>query len=279
MKEFDSVLSDYQRAFLKKYPCPQLFSVISWGCAATAWLARVLNHHPDIFCVHAANHAWHVLGNSEKLDGLAYLRVVGQQGHAHSAAGEVHGASRHLVAECRRTLGDRFNAAVVVRNPVPRLHSQLALYEDFAGVNAWNIDYVDSIIARTGVILPAADDASRFFVHAANMLNAILDERDVGRIYRAEDLTSDSQVLGEFVEEITRGKVSPDSEWLHAALQTRKVNVHAGNRPHRDLDDWQIDVIQKVVDPRAWEVYEALGYARPEFAAVTGVFDSHATSA
>lgn len=267
MEQFVEGLTDYQQAFLRKYPYPQLFAVISWGCAATAWLATVLNRHPDIYCVHAANLSWHVLGNCEKLDGARYLRIIGSQGHAHLAAGGVHGMSRHLVPECHRTFGDKFNAAVVVREPISRLYSQLALYQDFEDLQIWDVAYLDAILSRTGIALAPGDYQSRLFVHAANMLNAILDERAAGRIYRSEDLTSNAQALGEFVEEITRAKVSPTSEWLQSALQIKKVNVHAGRHSGYKLDDWQIDVIRRVVDPRAWELYEALGYARPEFAA------------
>ncbi len=258
-------LTDRQKAFLRTHPYPQLFAVISWGCAATRWLATVLNRHPDIYSVHAANHHWHVLGNCERLDGVPYLRVIGCQGYTHIAAGEVHGVSRHLVPECRRSFGDKFNAAVVVREPIARLHSQLALFEDRKGIRAWNVDYLDPILSRTGIAVAPEDYESRLFVHAANMLNAILDERDVGKIYRAEDLTSNGQILGEFVQEITRGKISPASDWLTSTMETGKVNVHAGQRPRRELDDWQLDVIRKVVDLRAWEIYESLGYARPEF--------------
>jgi hypothetical protein len=266
VEQFVEGLTDYQRAFLKKYPYPQLFAVISWGCAATSWLATVLNRHPDIFCVHAANLHWQVLGNCERLDGIPYLRIIGSQGHAHVAAGGVHGVSRHLVPECRRSFEDKFNAAVVVREPVSRVHSQLALYQDFEGLRVWNVDYLDAILARIGIAVEAGDYQSRLFVHAANMLNAILDEREVGKIYRSEDLTSNSQVLGEFIEEITRGKVSPSSDWLESAIRTKKVNVHSARHPQREFDEWQIDVMRKVVDPRAWEVYESLGYARPDFA-------------
>ena len=266
MELFVEGLTDYQKAFLRKYPYPQLFTVVSWGCAATAWIAAVLNRHPDIYCVHAANSFWHVLGNCEKLDGVPYLRLIGSQGHAHSAAGGVHGVSRHLVPECRQSFGDTFNAAVVVREPISRLHSQLALYRDFEGFRAWDVDYLDAVLARAGIVVAPEDYQSRLFVHAVNMLNAVLEEREVGRIYRSEDLTSISEVLGEFVEEITRGKVSPASEWLLSAIQTKKVNVHSGQESRHALNGWQIEVVRKVVDPRAWELYESLGYARPEFA-------------
>jgi hypothetical protein len=279
VEQFVDGLTDYQQAFLRKYPYPQLFYVVSWGCAATSWLATVLNRHPDIYCVHAANMHWHVLGNSEKLDGVPYLRIIGSQGHAHTAAGGVHGISRHLIPECRRKFGAKFNAVVVVREPVSRLESQLALYDDFEGLKVWNVDYLDAVLIRSGIVLAPGDYRSRLFVHAANMLNAILDEDEVGKIYRSEDLTSNVQMLGEFVEEITRGKVSPDSAWLQSALETKKVNVHAGQRPRRGLDDWQIDVVRKVVDPKAWDMYEALGYPRPEFAVDSGVIHRQSKTA
>jgi hypothetical protein len=271
MEPYTEDLTNRQKAFLGKHPYPQMFAVISWGCAATRWLATVLNRHPDVYCVHAANIHWNVLGNCERLDGVPYLRVIGSQGYTHIAAGEVHGVSRHLVPECRRIFGEKFNAAVVVREPIARLRSQLALYEDAKGVRMWNIDYLDAILSRTGIVVAPEDYKSRLFVHATNMLTAILDERDVGRIYRSEDLTSNSEVLGEFVEEITLGKISPAAEWLQSAMETRKVNVHAGQCPRRELSDWEIDVIRKVVDPRVWEMYESLGYTRPEFAAGNSV--------
>jgi hypothetical protein len=217
--------------------------------------------------VHAANHHWHVLGNCEKLDGARYLRIIGSQGHAHVAAGGVHGISRHLVPECRRIFGNQFNAAVVVREPLARIRSQMALHRDFEGLQVFDLGYLDAILDRTGIALEPGDYQSRLFVHAANMLNAVLEEREVGRIYRCEDLTSDTDMLGEFVDQITRGKVSPDFQWLNSALETKRVNVHAGRYPSHELDDWQVDVIRRVVVPQAWDLYEGLGYARPEFAA------------
>jgi hypothetical protein len=176
-----------------------------FGCAATAWLATILNRHPDIYCVHADNLHWQVLGNYERLDGVPYLRIIGSQGHAHIAGG-IHGVSRHLVPECRRSFGNKFNAAVVVREPLVRVRSQLALYRDFEGVRAWDVEHVDQILARTGIAVGSGDYQARLFIHAANMLNAILDEGAVGKIYRSEDLTSNGDALGEFVDEITGEK-------------------------------------------------------------------------
>jgi hypothetical protein len=259
-------LSEDQRLFLTIYPPAQLFAVISWGCAATAWLSRVLNSQPDIFCVHAFNTYWNVLGGGEKLDGVPYLRIIGSQGHAHVAAGDVHGISRSLVPELRRTFGNRFNAAVVVREPLARLRSQLALFEEYQSLNhAWNLSYIDGLIDRHGIVLPVNDFLHRAFIHGANMLNAILEEKAVGKIYRSEDLTNSDSILGDFITEITRGRVVPEADWLRAAVGTKRVNAHSGRSAPAPFADWQIDAIRKVVDPHSWELHAELGYPLPQF--------------
>jgi hypothetical protein len=255
-----SHLSDYQLEFLQDVSCPQLFAVISWGCAATAWLAKVLNGHPEIFCVHAGNHSWHVLGNVACVDGPDYLQIIGHKGRHHLAAGDVHGVSRHHIPELRRTLRNRFNAVVVVREPISRLRSQLALFDRYEKYEVWNLKYLDDLISRAGVILPSDNYGCRLFVHGANMLNAILEEEAVGKVYRAEDVTRRPEILGDLIAEITRGIVLPSATWLRAAIETPGINQHAGRSAGRSLADWQVDVIKRVVDPRAWEMYQELGY-------------------
>jgi len=144
------------------------------------------------------------------------------------------------------------------------------LFERVASHKAWgDLEYVDGIIARTGVTLPPDDYGARFFVHAVNMLNAILEESAVGRIYCCEELAKNAETLGDFVEEITRGKVSPGSQWLHCVLQLPRVNGHAF-QPRR-FSDWEADVIRRVVQPRAWELYQELGYPPVDFDSLSGV--------
>lgn len=258
-------LSEHQAAFLRHFPCPQLFAIVSWGCAATDWVAATLNRHPDIFCTHAANDTWHYLGGCERLDGVRYLRVIGSQGHAHAAAGDVHGVSRHHVAELRLAFGDKFNATVVIREPLPRLYSQLAIYHQYDQFPHWDLDYLEPLMSRTRVRLPSSSYACRFFVHAANMLNAIQDEIEIGKIYRAEDLTRHPEALGELVDEITGGKVRPSAEWLQEAVGLPKTNGHIQHRRQNSLEDWQREVVRKVVSEKSWELYNRLGYSTPEF--------------
>jgi len=66
---------------------PQLFVVVSWGCAATRWLATILNNHPEIFCVHALREYWPGIGRED----VSYLYTLASHGAVYKAVGDVHG--------------------------------------------------------------------------------------------------------------------------------------------------------------------------------------------
>lgn len=257
-------LSALQRTFVHDFPSRRSFAVISWGCAATKWLAMVLNAHPDIFCVHAANVHWSAMGISKPLDGLEYLRVVAAMGAAYPVVGDVHGISRHHVPQLRRLLKKHFNACVLVREPMARLKSQLALFHKYRQFQAWDVAYIDDVLESCQITLPAQGYEYKLFVHGASMLNAIHEERQVGKVYRSEDFTSNAEVLGDLIDDLTRGTVCPDQTWLFEMIDQRKVNCHVGHQP-LEFEDWQMDVIKKVVREESWDSYMSLGYAKPPF--------------
>ena len=200
-------LSDLQQDFLRAHHSERVFSVISWGCAATAWVARTMNSHPDIFCVHAANTAWQILGGKPRLDGVPYLRIIRAQGHCHLAAGDVHGVSRHLVPHLRAVFGDKFHAAVLVREPMARLKSQLALFDEFSKHRSWDVEYIDAIVRRKDLSLPDEEYRTKLFVHGVNMLNAIVEERAVGEIFRTMGITTAPEALRKLVNHMTGGAI------------------------------------------------------------------------
>jgi hypothetical protein len=86
----------------------------------------------------------------------------------------MHGLPRTEISNLRETFGDRFNAVIVVREPVARLRSQMALYGEFRGVDGWDLSYAETLIESENI--PVDSEESRLFVHAANMLNAVTDE-------------------------------------------------------------------------------------------------------
>jgi hypothetical protein len=148
-----------QQLFLHHYPPTQAFAVVSWGCAATAWLAKILNSHPEIFCVHALRSYWTTLGQATGLDDLTYMQVIASQGHAHKAAGDVHGIDRANIPTLRQAFGPRFNAVVVVRHPLPRLCSLLAFFARYQALQAWDTSVAQQLIATHGYPFNAGHSA------------------------------------------------------------------------------------------------------------------------
>ena len=242
-------------------PCDRLFAVISWGAAATRWLAKTLDSHPEMLCLHAGSGA--IASFGRPIDATDYYRALTILGHGYLAAGDVHGISRHDVPALRQAFGDRFQAVVLVRDPIARLHSLMALYDQFRGVGGWDLSYLDDLVANKH-LTPPDSEQSRMFIHAANMLNAIVEERAVGRVYKTEDLTSSAETLAALVRELSGGNIEPTAEWLAAGLQLRRLNEHARGG-ERALTDWQREVVRVVVAEDAWRVYAQLGYAVPSF--------------
>lgn len=245
----------------------RLFSVISWGCAATHWLARALNSHSEIFCVHAGNFSLHQYGRAPYLDGPEYLRVIGELGTSYTAAGDVHGVDIRTIQVVRDAFGDRFGCAVVVREPIARLHSQLALFKSNLQSRAWNVDHIQHFVNQ-GVVLPVDNYETRLTLHGIWMLNMIVRERATARVWRCEDLTTRADVLAEFATELTGGAIPVDLLWARAAIGAPRVEQHASfdrNPADRQFDDWQIEALRKIVSPAAWDLYSELGYPQPDF--------------
>ena len=240
----------------------QMFAVISWGCAATTWLARALNGHPDIFCVHAANTDWSVFGGAPRVDGVRYIRLVGRMGYGHIAGGDVHGVSRDQIPLLREEFGCRFESAVVVRDPIQRLQSQYSLYRNRT-LNVWgDLKYVDNIAIQAGLDPASLTEDERLMIHGVNMLNSIVAERKAGAIFKSEDLTSNAKALADFVTHITRGKVDAEIDWARQAISLPRLRSRV-NPTENEFTDWQWNVLRHCVLAEAWEAYEELGYIRP----------------
>ena len=85
----------------------------------------------------------------------------------------------------------------------------------------------------------------------------------VGKIFKTEDLTTNYQDFKDFVKEITNDTVIVDDEQFSQIMKIKKVNVH--KKQDFKFEDWQIDIIKKVVQEKAWKMYAKLGYQIPEF--------------
>ena len=121
---------------------------------------------------------------------------------------------------------------------------------------------METLIESKNIVVNSEE--SRMFVHAASMLNAVTEEISHGTIYKAEDLTTNPNILAALIAEISGGQISTNREWLNTCLGLRKVNAHVEGEAWA-LTDWQVDVVRAVVSPESWRVYEELGYVTPPF--------------
>lgn len=235
-----------------------LFAVISWGCAATTWLAKVLNSHPEILALHHGNLGVGLNGSDQRLDGVDYMWKLAYDGTGYVVAGDVHGVTRFTLPAIHEVFGELFSAAVVVRDPLPRLTSLLAQFARSKGREIFDLTYVDELVEARSLDLPDRSYETRLFVHAANMLNAVVEERDLGHIYLSEQLTTSAKAFAAFAADVTGGKVAISDTWVRDALGTARVNAHA--RREFELAPWQRSILDGVVTEEARRAYADLGY-------------------
>jgi hypothetical protein len=180
------------------------------------------------------------------------LELVGRAtGHAGTSTA-YHGNQFRICARNSASI----NCAILVREPLPRLRSQIALFQKSPVKKAWNVDYVQAVIDQ-GVHLPQDNIDNRLFLHGANMLNSIIQEETVAPLWRSEGLTTNAAMLARFVEELTRGHVQVEPEWAERGVRRPPTNRHSVlGAGLRQFESWQIDAINKIVEPRAWRSYE-----------------------
>ncbi|HSF50215.1 MAG TPA: hypothetical protein VLA74_05575, partial [Nitrososphaeraceae archaeon] len=147
-----------------------------------------------------------------------------------------------------------------------RLSSIISMYNKNKQYKFFDVEYVDNIISRKKIYLPKIDYEHKLFVYGVNFLNSIEQEVgfNCGKIFRMEDLTSDTKYLKSLIEEISSGVLSADDELLAKMIKTSPTNKRT-SKEKIEFKDWEIDVIKKVVDDKAWKLYSELGYDRPDF--------------
>jgi len=102
---------------------PRLFSIISWGCAATYWLTKVLTAHPEVLCLHNLRNQLSVVTGNAPLDEISYMKLIDYQGAPFRLSGDCHGIPLASVRKVTEHFGERFRAVVVTRHPVSRFLS------------------------------------------------------------------------------------------------------------------------------------------------------------
>jgi hypothetical protein len=245
----EQLMTPYQQSLYEKLAPARVFAITSWGAAATRWLADILNRCPGLYCAHAQNFSWRTFGGAE-VDSVRYLQILGVQGHTARAVGDVHGISRLEIPAISEFFGDKFRAAVVICDPFPRLHSQLALFDRWCHLPVYDTEYLDTVHPQAIRLLPTGSYYERLFVHGANMLNTIIEEIAVGPIFRMEDLTRDPKALVRIVEYVSANDVVPSQSWAEAHVNSEATNRH-NLKPPRAFEPWQNSVLKTVIKEEA----------------------------
>ena len=256
----------YHRHLQTVFPCPALFSIVTWGCCGSTWLAKVLNAHPEIYCQHAFNQHYACALNAKVDDGIAYLESIAVSAHAYRAAGDVHGISREMIKALNEHFGERIRTAILVRNPWDRFFSMLSDMRIIRGGYS-DYSYINNLLEKVGLNPAKATLDQRLFVHATNMLNAITTEQNECQwIFKMEEFTSDPEILRNLIEYITANKVIPDSDWLHEQISTSSENSHVQKiRQPRTLNRIERSILREVVTDEALERYREMGYQVDKF--------------
>jgi len=252
-------LTPFQAAIAEMYATPRLFGVVTWGAAGSHWLAATLNRIPDLLCLHDGRYPLRILHDGPPVDEVAWFRMLDILGSGHVAAGDVHGVDRARVPALRQAFGERIAFAVVVRAPRPRLASQFRLFRELERFGGWNVEPMHALADRLGLDLPDRGHSTLLDLHGIAMLNAIVEERTVGPVYRMEDLVSDPAALGRLVAHITGDEVRPEPALLASLVARPRTNAH-GDAGQAAFAPWHQAALDAVLLPEARRAYLDLGY-------------------
>lgn len=249
-------MNEQQRLVVEEYPAPHMFSIISWGCAATGWIARTLTSHPEVLCVHALNSTWAIFSGQPPLCGVDYMRALGVLGTGNAAAGDIHGIRRGEVPALKAAFPG-LGLAVVVREPAARLRSVLALWErhNWRGMSA--SQGAIGAIAAEGRDPAELSHRELLEVTAALHLDEIVEEIKLGPIFRSEDITKDPDALRSLVAAVAN--VDSDRAWAEAAVVRPAQNQH--QRHGSPIEARVRDLIDRYVSADAVRHYRSLGYS------------------
>jgi hypothetical protein len=243
----------------------RLFVVVTWGASGSLWLARLLNAHPEVLCLHAfngqLNRHW-----GQSIDELTYLRAIAHQSKAYRLAGDVHGVDVHGLGALRDAFGDRLRVATLVRHPVPRLVSQWAVYRR-RGIGLRELSRRARWRARLRVWRRAGNPDEPLFAHAMSLVNRVVLESRQGPMFALERLASDVDEAQALLSHLSASELAFPESAFESVWRTR-VNPHASAEARvfepkalfAELPAWQREAFAALLDPAARSRYEELGY-------------------
>lgn len=246
-----------------------LFAVVSWGCAATTWLTKILNAHPEIFCVHNLKNHWAVATGTPKVqDSLLYMKVIDRSGRGYRLAGDCHGVAREEIGKIQDFFGSRFRSTVLTRHPVPRILSHFGIVAK-AGISRYPLDYDALRATLPRDLLKLFDSKEKlFFAHMMSLVNVVTKEKEIGPLFKMEKLTSDFEELNRLLHFLSHGELKFEPQMIETLFNKPLVShrnfpkaiSRTASENFELLTGWQQEAFERLLDPEARKVYESLGY-------------------
>jgi len=255
----------------------RLFAIVSWGNAGTHWLAKLLNAHPDVFCVHNLRNKFEVRGGllgaprlrqlRRRFTGsVGYMEKIRREGAAYALAGDVHGVPPRDAPGLTRHFGEGIRCAVVVRHPVVRVRSRMsAFYRD--GLKEQGVRFRTirkSLDPGTRELLDSREKL--FFAHVVQMTDRIRREVEVGPVFTLERLTADPAEADRLLAHLSAGGLSFPPQ-LFREEYAKPVMIHSAGKTTDDPEEiflgwepWQRRAFCSILSAEARTIYQELGY-------------------
>lgn len=269
------------------------FCVLTWGASGSAWVAKLLNAHPDLWCCHAIGQKarWQVdFGGAYSGEtglgpenALAYCRWILVHAEGCVSAGDVHGIDlptwRRIEPQLTPFSGEPLatRSAVLVRHPIPRIESYIAQHRRYLEVKLRQADffkpYVEAreLAGRLGLDWAPEDYEKLMFLEACRLAaRRIVEERRSGyRVFRLEDLVQGVQGPQDLLSHLSAGALTSWPPGVLEHLQGQTVNRHRSTDVSDPLEifsgwpDWRRELFQRMFDPDSVAAYQALQYDLP----------------
>jgi hypothetical protein len=252
-----------------------LFVGFCWGAAGSTWLARLLNSHEDVLCLHAPIFPrYDHMRTAESLEVIDFVVTRFSLGGTYPVVGFTHGIAAESYGALVEAYGARLRCFTLTRHPIARIRSALAKYVSDAGHHRsdprWRQEHsasYDLLLQRAAEPFPDDFDSLAFYT-ACTMVNSIVWERQQPfPVFRLEDLVARPADVQALLAHVSDGGCRLE-EAVIAKLQRLIVRRHAASPESAEetYRSWRAEhraAFHHLVTGPACELYRELGYELP----------------
>ena len=252
-----------------------LFIGYCWGAAGSTWLARLLNGHPDIFCVHNPQFPRFDYFKFEDLaEVIEHVFRHQAWAGAYPVVGFTHGVALEWHGRIRQKYGDQLRCFVLTRHPIMRIQSSYALHVSRKAERSTDSRWIEAYVQTYQELVRLArkklpdDFESLAFYKSCAMVNSILAEHEQGLpLYRLEDLLSEEEAVQSLLAHISSGTCRLPSDVIETMQRTvvrgRAAQIRSAEETYASWRPEHREAYHYLVTGKALEVYRQVGYEFP----------------